>query len=132
MISLILCIIPTLWEIWDDRNGETKKDKTRDFLIAVIMYSVIALANWWIFETHPLKSLALTFAFRLLVFDYAIAYVLIKRGVIVGNWFSYTGKTARWDKLIARVNPWLRFAARVVLFAAVLWWLYSAPQIQSA
>lgn len=124
MIALVT-ILPTLWELWNDRNGETRKDKARDFLIAVCLYAGIALALWWMFETNPLKSLALMLGVRVMLFDYAIAAILIRRGVIVGRWFSYNGKTARFDRLVARVNPWVRFAIRLGLFVAAIIYYYA-------
>lgn len=127
MIAVVLCLLPTLWEIWNDRDGETKKDKTRDLIVSVILYAAVALINW-LLDIHPLKSLALTFGFRVLVFDYAVQWLLIRRGVIHGHWFTYTGKTARFDRLIARVNPWVRLAVRVVAFlASVSLVVFQAP-----
>lgn len=123
-LAVLFCFLPTIYEIIDDRNGETKKDKVRDFFIAAILYAVIALVNWWMFETLPLRSLALTFAIRLAFFDYVIAYVLIRRGVIVGKCWNYRGKTARFDRLIARIDWRVLMAARVIAFASALW-LYS-------
>lgn len=119
-LAVIFCFLPTIYEIIDDRNGETKKDKVRDFFIAAILYAVIALVNWWMFETLPLRSLALTFAIRLAFFDYVIAYVLIRRGVIVGKWWNYRGKTARWDQLISKVDWRLLMAARAAVLASSL------------
>lgn len=116
-LVILLCFAPTVWEIIDDARGETRKDKIRDAVIAAGLYSVIALALWWILETHPLKSLALMIAIRVMFFDYVIAYVLIRRGVIKGSWFRYVGKTARWDRALSKVNPWTKLALRIVIFA---------------
>lgn len=117
-IAIALCLIPTLYEVWEDRNGEGRTDKTRDAIVAVIMYAAVALVNWWVFETNPLGSLALTFGFRVMLFDYLVQYVLIKRGVIHGHWFYYKGKTAKFDRIIKYLNPWVVLACRLVVFAA--------------
>lgn len=124
MITVVLCLLPTLWEIWNDRDGETKKDKTRDLLVSIVLYSVIALVNWKLSVTPVFKSLALSFGWRLLVFDYAIAYVLIRRGVIVGKWWNYRGKTARWDRLISKANPWILLVVRALVFLSALLMLF--------
>ena len=119
-IAALICAIPTIWEIWNDRNGETAKDKIRDVLITSILYAIIMIALWWVNETHPLKSLALMLGIRVAFFDYAIQYVLIKRGVIHGHWFTYSGKTSWFDRKVSKVNSWLRLAVRVILFAAAV------------
>lgn len=120
-LAILICIIPTALEIIDDARGESKKGKIRDFILAVIFYAGMAWFNWQVFEVHPLKSIALMLGVRVMFFDYVVQYVLIRRGVIHGHWFTYTGKTARFDRLIARVNPWVRLAVRVVLLALAVW-----------
>lgn len=120
-LAIVLCLLPTIWEVWNDRNGETKKDKIRDVIVSVVLYAVVALVNWKTFDVHPLKSLALTFGFRILVFDYAVQWLLIRHGVIHGHWFYYRGKTAKWDRVIKYLNPWVVLVCRVALFALALW-----------
>lgn len=122
MIAFILCILPTVLEIIDDARGELKKGKVRDFILAVIFYSGIALFNWQVFEIHPLKSIALMLGVRVMFFDYVVQYVLIKRGVITGHWFFYQGKTAKWDRVISYLNPWVVLAVKVIVFAGALAW----------
>lgn len=119
-VAIALCLIPTLYEVWEDRNGEGRTDKTRDAIVAVIMYAAVALVNWWWLDVHPLRSLALTFGFRVLLFDYMVQYVLIKRGVIHGHWFFFKGKTAKWDRVIKYLNPWVVLACRLVVFGIML------------
>lgn len=125
-------ILPTIYEVWDDRNGEYTKGKKTDLIITACLYAVFALAFWWIFETHPLKSLALMLGIRILLFDYLVQYVLIHNGVIAGHWFNYSGKTARWDKATVRLNPWLKLGFRVLVFVGTIFvyfsslWTYSA------
>lgn len=123
-IAALICVGPTVWEIINDRKGETKKDKVKDLLIAVILYAGVALLNWKLIHIHPLKSIALMLAFRMLAFDYIIQWILIRRGIISGSWFSYTGKTARWDRWIAKVHPWVRMVIRLVLFLSSTIWFF--------
>lgn len=120
----IALILPTLWEVYDDRHGENKKGKVKDLVTVAVLYVVIALAFWWLFETHPLKSLALMLGIRILIFDYLVQYVLIKNGVISGHWFFYQGKTAKWDRVLKYLNPWIVLGLRVLFFAGTLFVYY--------
>ena len=122
-IAALICAIPTIWEILDDRKGENKAGKVRDAFIAVILYAIVALANWKLFETSVFKTLALTFAFRLAFFDYAIQYILIRRGVIVGHWWNYHGKTSYLDQKLSRIDWRVLMAVKVVVFGLALWWV---------
>lgn len=113
-LIILICSLPTFWEVYNDRNGETKRDKQRDAMITMGLYMAIALALIHYVEVH--KSLTLMLAIRLLIFDYVIHYVLIRRGVIRGHWFTYVGKTPEFDQLVRKINPWVRLAIRVVVF----------------
>lgn len=117
----LICFAPTVWEIYNDRNGETANDKVRDGIITAIFYTTITLALWWVYETHPLKLLALMLGIRVMFFDYFIQYILTKRGVIRGHWFFYKGHTAKFDRVIKYLNPWIVLVCRVILFAAAVW-----------
>lgn len=121
----IAYLLPTVWEVYNDRNGESKRGKVKDALIVAVIWIVISGGFLWLLGTPIVSSIVLLIGIRVMFFDYAVQYVLIKRHIITGHWFSYTGKTARWDKMIAKINPWLRFAIRVVVFAgAVAFWIY--------
>lgn len=85
------------------------------------MYAAVALVNWWWLEVHPLRSLALTFGFRVILFDYLVQYVLIKRGVIRGKWWSYHGKTSAIDVALRRVNWRIILVFKILVFIATIW-----------
>lgn len=119
-MEAIALVIPTLWEAWTDRHGETSKDKTRDLLLFGIVYLILAVANWFIFGVHPLKSILLMTGIRILVFDYLVQYLLIKNGVISGHWFFYKGKTAKWDRAFSWLSPWIVLVLRVLFFAGTV------------
>lgn len=123
-MEALALILPTFWEVYDDRHGENKKGKVKDLVIVAVLYVVIALAFWWLSETHPLKSLALMLGIRILIFDYLVQYVLIKNGVISGHWFFVKGKTAKWDRVISHLNPWIVLGLRVLFFAGTLFVYY--------
>lgn len=123
--ALIAYLIPTIWEVYNDRNGESKRGKVIDAVIVVIMWSALSYAFLLLFSVPVVSSVVLMAGIRVMLFDYAVQYVLIKRHIIKGHWFTYTGKTAMWDKMIAKIKPWLRFAIRVALFAgSVVFWIY--------
>lgn len=131
-IPFILMLAPTIIEVFFDRNGEGRTDKTRDAIVAVIMYAAVALVNWWWLDVHPLRSLALTFGFRVILFDYAITWVLRRNGVINNNAkiFSYLGKTSRIDtnRLWIMIGAWGRFIVRIIILCASSF-VYFALQI---
>jgi hypothetical protein len=110
------CLIPTIWEIYNDRNGENKKGKRKDLFIALALSGIICAVSWLVVDINPIRTAVMILGWRLLVFDYAIQYVLIKRGIIVGHWFTYTGKTAKWDRMVSKAHPALRIVVRVALF----------------
>ena len=102
-------------EVFGDRKGETKKGKIKDGIWLAVGSVLLAGVSWW-FGQNPLSVLLLILGWRILLFDYLIQYVLIKRGVIVGHWFTYNGETAKFDKLIARIHPVVRLVIKVLIF----------------
>ena len=122
MIWLILLagLIASEVETRNDQWGESKKDKLRDAIFLTIFASAVSYLAWRFVHVNPLKTIAVLLAVRIAYFDYRVSYLLIRNKIIVGKWFSYSGKTAKWDRLISKVNPWVRFAVRVALFAGSL------------
>ena len=99
-----------------DRKGETAEGKRKDFWWSLLVSIVLSGFAYFYAGIGPLQSIALLIAWRVLLFDYLVTYLLIKNDVIVGHWFTYTGKTSRWDKIISKVNPWVRLSIRIALF----------------
>ena len=124
-IILFVYLIPTLFEAFQDRNGETKKDKRKDLLWLVVAGAVIVWLAWLVLDKSPVRSAFMIIGWRVLVFDYLVQYILIKNKVIVGHWFTYTGKTARWDRIISRVHPVARFVIRLSVFALAVLYYYT-------
>lgn len=117
MIWLIfLFSMPSIVEAWFDRNGEARAGKIKDSLILIGVSLLLSLAVWLLLRIPMLKSIALLVAWRLLIFDYLSAYLLIRNGVIVGKWWGYSGKTSKWDGIIAHIDWRLRLLIRVILF----------------
>lgn len=120
MGEALALILPTLYEVWQDRHGESKKDKVKDAIITVALWLSFALMFRWLFETPVVGSLALLLGWRILVFDYLVQCVLIRNGVIIGHWFYYQGKTAKWDRVLSHLNPWIVLVLRVLFFAGTV------------
>ena len=119
LLAAIFCILPTLWELYDDRLGETAKGKKRDFYIASILYTAIAVVNLILFETRVTCSLLLIWGIRMLIFDYLINILLFG---VSSNWFEYLGKTAKFDRrgFWVTMGSWGRFSVRLVAFTLSL------------
>ena len=119
-IIILLGLIASEVEARNDQWGESKKDKIRDAILLTIFASIVSYLAWQFVDVNPLKTVAVLLAVRIAYFDYRVSYLLIKNKIIVGKWFLYSGKTAKWDKLISKVNPWLRLVVRVIIFALAL------------
>ncbi len=122
LILAFVLALPSVYEAWTDRHGEGRRQKVIDALILIACASGLTILSYWLLAVPLLKTIVLLLAWRVLIFDYTVSYLLIKNDVIVGNWFTYTGKTSKFDKLIAGINPWLRLVVRVVLFTASIVW----------
>lgn len=121
---LIAGLVAVVVEAIYDRKGEDRRGKFRDAIGLTIAASLICLIACWLGDVNPLKTLALILGVRVLTFDYLASYLLIKNGVIVGKWWSYSGQTAKWDRLTGRVHWGIRLALRLILFAlSVTWFL---------
>lgn len=119
-----LCLIPTLYEAWSDRKGEDRKGKRKDFIWLSLVALAFAAGTWLVLGYNPLAVLSLILGWRILVFDY-LTNALLKgyseshRDI---NVWSYTGKTAYFDRLIKNV-PWgWRLGIRGLVFALAVWW----------
>lgn len=122
LILAFVLLLPTLFEAWTDRHGESKEGKTSDALWLGFVALLLSVGLWLLLSVQPLKTIALLLGWRLLVFDYLTHALLIRNDVIVGSWYNYTGKTSKWDKIISKVNWKVRLAVRTILFALSLWW----------
>ena len=116
----------TIYELWNDRRGDSNKSDDVIIRIALLCFEATALALG--FNRPFIDSLLLTCSVFFLTFDYAIAYILIKNGTIEPprgvkyHWFIYTGKSGYVDNipLWKNMNPWLKFGLRLTVFAVAL------------
>lgn len=121
LIWIILAAVPSIVEAWLDRHGEGRSDKIRDTIALVVVALVLSILFQFLLNVLWLKSIALLLAWRILLFDYLVSYLLIRNGVIVGHWFTYNGQTSWFDRLVSRVNPVVRLLIRVILFGVAVW-----------
>jgi hypothetical protein len=117
MIWIFITLLPTLFEVWQDRNGETSKDKVKDALWLVVGSLTIAWVSHY-FGQNMMAVLMLIVVWRIAVFDYLVTYVLYKRRVIESpeakKWWSYTGKTSKIDQLLSKIDWRWRLGVRIV------------------
>ena len=117
-------MIATIYELWNDRNGDL--NKSTDVVFRIVFLAVEAAALALIFDKNYHLSLLLSCSVFFLTFDYAINIILYKRGVIdYANWFSYTGKSGVVDTISfwKNMNPWVKFGIRLTVFivALIVW-----------
>jgi len=105
---LLLRSIVTINELFNDRFGETLKDKKKDVYGRVFLTLAISAADAYTWY-HYFANVALTFGIFVMFFDYGIN-ILFRRA----DWFTYLG-TSTFDNLWRTWNPWLRFGIRVVI-----------------
>lgn len=129
IIGIINLIIPTGWELINDRNGD--KDKTRDVFVRYTLMIFAAVVNFfWVTGKAIFDSLFLSAGINFMFFDYAIAGWLIWRktkghpGIepprgVVYHWFSYLSGSP-FDKLWNDWNPWWRFTIRAAVLGAAV------------
>jgi len=122
---ILLGLIASEVEARNDQWGESKKDKLRDAIFLTIFASAVSYLAWRFVDVNPLKTIAVLLAVRIAYFDYRVSYLLIKNKVIVGHWWSYSGKTAFTDRLTGRVHWGIRLGLRVLIFITALFFFFN-------
>ncbi len=125
ILAVGILTLPTVFEVYNDRHGDF--DKKTDILLRVLLGVVCGGFN----HTMGLQFLIafnLSMAIFFLVFDYIIAYTLIKNGTLEPprgvryHWFRYTAKDGFVDNVPnwKYANPWLKLGIRVLYFTGSL------------
>ncbi len=148
LLTHLFMLIPLAWELVNDRDGEDEFQKRQDVTVrglwALFAGILAVFAHWPILRNGDafvelrhdglilLSAAILSAAYHFLLFDYLIAFILKKRGVIHYSgqfgWFSYLGEKSVIDNLpLWRQLPaWFRAMIRITVFeAALLFYLYS-------
>jgi hypothetical protein len=116
-------MIATIWEVWNDRNGDFNKSEDVFIRLALLCFEAVVL--FMAFDKPLIDSLLFSTAVFFAFFDYLVAYLLIKNSIVETkqSWFEYLGKSSYMDKtpLWRKAGPWGRFFIKlVVLLAAVI------------
>lgn len=127
IILLIIAISlagPSIVESWADRKGESVIGKRWDSLILLVFAVLSSTLLWLLLDVQPLKTVCLLLGWRLLIFDPLVNWFLKRHSESHKdiNIWTYVGNTSRIDRLVSKVNPWVRFSIRVALFIASFWW----------
>lgn len=117
-------MIALISEVWNDRNGDLHKGA--DIIVRAALLIIEAFILHLNLHKPFIDSLILSTAFFFLLFDYLIAYVLIRNKVIeprIGyTWFNYQAKSGVVDNIPfwKRLNPWVKLGVRVVVFITAI------------
>ena len=116
LFVFLVCFIPTLVELIDDRRGDKKK--VNDLIVLTFIAAILATVLQYFFKFEFWRTLPMMFAIHFLLFDYIVVILLRKNGVIRADAdpFTYTGKTSKIDQIVAKINPWVRLLIRVIVF----------------
>lgn len=134
ILGFLLCWVPLIWETVNDSDGDAHISRAKVFepyqllskkvdVIARIVFALGAgLFDYLVNDRNFFKSVFLAFSAHFFLFDYLIAYILIRREIIVGHWFTYLGSKGmdniyHWRSM----DPRARLALRAFVFALALW-----------
>ena len=117
VLAMVLLLIPTAWELWDDRDKDV--NKALDVFVRCILVLAGAVYPWYIGHGYQ-ASIFLSGAIFFLFFDYLIHIIMLRRR----DWFSFLGTTSKIDriKIWVKAGAWGRFAIRVTVFTTVVVW----------
>lgn len=121
VIGFALLFVPYIWEVYSDRNGD--HDKTVDVIWRVILSATAVLSCVHLTDHSIWAAGLMCSAIFFLLFDYTVAAVLIKNGVIEAkSWFSYMGKSGKFDNWgwWRNMHPGWRFAIKMSVFTGSL------------
>lgn len=124
IIGIFILSIPLLWEINNDKNGDAHisrgflswTSKKVDVLARLALAFAGGAINTILNDINIYKSVFISGAIHFFFFDYIIAYILIKKGIIIGHWFSYTGSKGMDNtKLWKDLSPTRKFILKLII-----------------
>lgn len=140
-LAFVILSIPTIYELWEDRHGETPDQKKKDVykrvflmsLASVIVGIIYAIAyateineGIKVYLIYTLKAMLLTFAIFFMFFDYVVILILVHRGIVElpkgKKWFSYLSKSpldsvwSKWDWRLRMLIRGVVFVASIIVF----------------
>jgi hypothetical protein len=119
----LLLLSPLGWESIDDHKGDLKH--ATDVYVRIGI-AIIAGLTVYVFTAHTRWSAALlALAVHFFFFDYIVAYILEKNGVIRpgSHWFTYLGKSSDQDGLKpwVSIGPWGRLIVRSLVLVTSIY-----------
>lgn len=113
IFSILLLIVPLAWELYNDKDGEQLSDKGLDVLLRVCFALAAAIIGYMLVDKPIIDGFILAMAIHFFAFDYAIVWLLKKRGVIEGdvNLFEHLGKSYT-DDVLRQFTPLWRFVIK--------------------
>jgi hypothetical protein len=119
-------MIATIWEVWNDKEGDL--NKSADVAIRIGLISLEASLLVLLLHKPYIDCFLVSTSIFFLLFDYVVAYVLIKNGTLEPprgtkyHWFRYTAKAGLFDKfsIWRRANPWMKFFIKLLCLAVAL------------
>lgn len=126
LLSILTLCLPTVWEIYNDRHGDL--NKSSDVIWRIVIGLLAALAVSHLNLIRFVIAFNLSMAINFLLFDYLIAYILIRNGTLEPpkgvkyHWWSYIAKSGFVDNVPfwIKLNLWVKLAIRVVYFGISL------------
>ena len=126
ILAILLLSSPTVIELYGDRHGDFNKKE--DVIYRFLFMTGFSILVWIILKFNVLIAFNLSIAIHFAFFDYIIAYILIKNGIIEPprgvrlHWFTYVGKSGVVDnfKFWRNMRCGWRFAIRLTYLAVSL------------
>jgi hypothetical protein len=122
ILVMIFVMVPVLWELYNDRNGDLNKKK--DVFMRAMLFAWAGAVINILTGVSAVICILLSIGTFFLLFDYLIVIVLKHNKVIspTANWFTYLGKKGYVDNIFLwkRLGPWGRFITKVVVFTISL------------
>ena len=117
ILAISLLLIPTIWELWDDRKGDS--NHSFDIFVRIGWVVLSAIYPWYIGHSYW-ASIFMAGGIFTIAFDYLENILNLRRR----DWFSFLGTTAKMDenKWWLKIGAWNRFYIRVGVFAGALVW----------
>lgn len=118
---IIVLLTPTINELIDNHNLETKDEKKNDTLVRAYCMLAVSLVD----PKRYLQDLAMSIALFFLLFDYLYNLTSEITKPVRSQWFSHLGTTSPFDRQFSKLPPVVRACIRVVVFlAATLYFVW--------
>lgn len=111
-IVILILWTPTINELIDNHNLETKNEKRNDVWVRVYCALAVSLVD----PLRYLQNLVMCFALFFMTFDYLYNLTSKITKPVRSQWFSHLGTTSPIDRQFSKIPPVVRACIRVVVF----------------